>query len=129
MANELSVLAWSVVLGLVHVFAAAAAVTHVRGLAWNVSARDGASAPLTGIPARLARAQANFFETFPLFAALVLAVVVGGHADAQTLFGAQLYLGARVVYLPLYAAGIPYLRSLAFGVALVGLVMLLRALL
>lgn len=129
MANELSLLAWSVVLGLVHIFTAAAAVTHQRGLAWNVSARDGTAAPLTGVAARLVRAQANFFETFPLFAVLVLAVVVGGHADGQTLLGAQLYLGARVVYLPLYAAGIPYLRSLAFGVAIVGLVMLLRALL
>jgi uncharacterized MAPEG superfamily protein len=129
MTSELSVLAWSVVLGLVHIGVAAAAVTHQRGLAWNVSARDGTAAPLAGVAARLARAQANFFETFPLFAALVLGVVVAGKADAQTLLGAQVYLWARVAYLPLYAFGIPYVRTIAFGVAVWGLPVLLRALL
>lgn len=129
MTSELSVLAWSVVLGLVHIGVAAAAVTHQRGLAWNVSARDGAAAPLDGVAARLTRAQANFFETFPLFAALVLGVVVAGKADAQTLLGAQVYLCARIVYLPLYAFGIPYVRTLAFGAAVWGMLVLLRALL
>lgn len=129
MATELSVLGWSVVLGLVHIGLAAAAATRERGLAWNVSARDGASKPLGGVAARLARAQANFLETFPLFAALVLGVVVAGKADAQTLLGAQVYLWSRVVYLPLYAAGVPYLRTLAFGGAVWGMLVLLRALL
>ena len=128
MTTELSVLGWSVVLGLVHIGLAAAAATHERGLAWNVSARDGSSKPLGGVASRLARAQANFLETFPLFAALVLGVVAAGASDAQTLLGAQVYLAARVVYLPLYAAGVPYLRTVAFGAAVWGMLVLLRAL-
>jgi uncharacterized MAPEG superfamily protein len=31
---------------------------------------------------------------------------------AQTLWGTSLYLGARVLYVPLYAFGIPYVRTL-----------------
>ncbi|MBU6247381.1 MAG: MAPEG family protein, partial [Xanthomonadaceae bacterium] len=42
--------------------------------------------------------------------------------------GAQLYLWARVAYLPVYAAGIPYLRSAVWGVSMVGLLLVLSAL-
>ncbi len=38
--------------------------------------------------------------------------------------GAWLWLAARIVYIPLYVLGVPYLRSLAFGVSAVGLVMM-----
>jgi len=41
----------------------------------------------------------------------------------------QLYFWARLAYVPLYAAGIPYVRSLAWVVSLVGILMLLWALL
>ena len=40
--------------------------------------------------------------------------------------GAWLWLGARVAYLPLYAFGVRYLRSLAFIVSAVGLLLILR---
>jgi len=39
--------------------------------------------------------------------------------------GAWLWLGARVVYLPLYALGIPVVRSLAFLVSMAGIIMML----
>jgi len=41
----------------------------------------------------------------------------------------QLYFWARLIYLPLYAAGVPYVRSLVWLVSLLGIVMLLWALL
>ena len=63
-----------------------------------------------------------------MFAAAVLAVVAVDRADAQTALGAQLYFWARVAYIPLYAAGIPYLRSVVWGVSLVGILMVLAAL-
>jgi len=78
--------------------------------------------PLVG---RLERAQANFFETFPLLIAAVLIVSAAGLTSKTTALGAWLWLGARIVYLPLYAFGIPVVRSLAWGVSLVGLVMIL----
>jgi uncharacterized MAPEG superfamily protein len=67
-------------------------------------------------------------ETFPLFAAAVLAVVATSHTSENTALGAQLYFWGRVAYVPLYAAGIPYLRTVAWAVALVGLLKILFAL-
>jgi uncharacterized MAPEG superfamily protein len=82
---------------------------------------------LTGVPGRLDRARGNFLETFAFFAALVLAVVALGRQNAGSALGAQLYFWARLVYVPVYAAGIPYLRTLVWAVSIVGLVMLLSA--
>ena len=126
---EIRMLAWAVVLGLIQLFAAAALMTRQRGMQWNASARDGVPTPLTGVAGRLERAQRNFLETFPFFAAAVLAVALTGRGDAMTAFGAQLYLWARVVYVPIYAAGIPYIRSLVWGASVAGLLMVLSGLL
>ncbi len=82
--------------------------------------------PLAG---RLQRAQSNFMETFPFFAAAVLAVVLTQRQDGMTAVAVQLYFWARLIYLPLYAAGVPYVRSLVWLVSLLGIVMLLWALL
>ena len=42
--------------------------------------------------------------------------------------GAQLFFWARLVYVPLYAAGIPVARTVAFVVATLGIVLILIAL-
>lgn len=128
MPIELKMLAWSIVLGLVHVFLAAGLVTRQRGLKWNASARDGEPAPITGIAARVDRASRNFLETFVFFAAAVLAVVVAQKTSAQTALGAEIYVWARVAYLPIYAAGIPYLRTVVWAVSLWGFLQVLEAL-
>jgi uncharacterized MAPEG superfamily protein len=54
---------------------------------------------------------------------------VAGREGTATLWGAGIYLAARVVYVPLYAFGVPYLRSLAWGVSLGGLLAVLSAIL
>jgi uncharacterized MAPEG superfamily protein len=46
----------------------------------------------------------------------------------MTVLGAQLYFWARLVYVPVYAAGIPYLRTLIWAASIVGIVLLLTAL-
>ncbi len=128
MGVELQMLLWAIVLGLVQLMLGAALSTQQRGLAWNASARDGEPKPLTGVAARMDRALRNFLETFGFFAAAVLAVVVAQRTSAHTALGAQLYLWARVAYVPVYAAGIPYLRTLIWAVSLAGLLMVLLAL-
>ena len=127
MPIELKMLAWSVALGLVHVLLGAVLTTHQRGLRWNVGARDAVLPPVTGVAARVDRALRNFLETFPFFAAAVLAVVVLEWGDASTALGAQCYFWARLAYVPLYAAGVPYLRTVVWGVSLWGLLQLLWA--
>lgn len=129
MTIELKMLAWAVVLGLIHVAIAATLSTRQRGLRWNAGSRDGEVAALTGVAARATRASANFLETFPFFAAAVLAVLLAQRADAHTALGAQIYLWARVAYLPVYLAGIPYLRTVVWAAALAGLLMVLGGLL
>ncbi len=128
MAIELQMLAWAIALGIVQLLLGAALSSQQRGLGWNVSARDGESKPLTGVAARMDRALKNFLETFGFFAAAVLAVVVAQRTSANTALGAQLYFWARVAYVPVYAAGIPYVRTLIWAVSLVGLVKVLFAL-
>ena len=118
-------LAWGCVLALVHILVTAQVRTRQYGTKWNMGARDEELPPPRPIVGRLDRAQANFFETFPLMIAAVLIVSAAGLNSANTALGAMLWLGARVVYLPLYALGIPYLRTLVWAVALAGIVMVL----
>ncbi|WP_394001025.1 MAPEG family protein [Luteimonas sp. WGS1318] len=128
MTIELQMLAWSIVLGLVHVGVAGGFATAQRGLRWNAGNRDAEAPPLRGAAVRTAAASRNFLETFPFFAAAILAVVVSGRADAGTALGAQVYLWARVAYLPVYAIGVPYLRTAIWVVSLWGLLQVLKGL-
>ena len=128
MTTELCMLVWSVVLGLMQITRAASGSVAQRGLVWAVGARDGEARVLTGIAARLDRVRHNFLETFPLFAAAVLAAFALQRHDGMTILGAQLYFWARLVYLPVYAAGIPYLRTLIWAASVVGIVLVLVAL-
>ena len=128
MTIEIKWLAWSIALGLAYVLIAATLGTQQRGLKWNASNRDGELKALTGAAARAARANANFLETFPFFAAAVLAVVLTKNNTAHTAFGAELYFWARLAYLPIYIIGIPYLRTVVWAVSFWGLLQLLEAL-
>lgn len=126
---ELHMLAFSVALGLVHVVAASHSASLQRGYRWTASARDEPVGPLVGIAGRLARALSNFSETFPFFAALVLAVLVAGKSGQLSQWGTGLYFFARVAYLVLYAFGVPLIRSLVWNVATFGIILLVVALL
>ena len=127
MTIELSLLAWAVVLGLAHAVGTGQFTTLQHGLSYGISPRDEKK-PLEGVGARVERAFGNYMQTFPFFAAAVLLAHVAGRHSWLTVMGAQLYFWARLVYVPLYAFGVPVARTLAFLVALVGIVMLLVAL-
>ena len=128
MTVELKMLGWSIFLGLAHVFIAAGLGTRQRGLKWNASNRDGEPQPLTGIAARAARANLNFLETFGFFAAAVLAVVVAKHTTPHTALGSEIYFWARLAYLPIYIAGIPYLRTAVWALSFWGMLQVLEGL-
>ena len=82
---------------------------------------------MVGVAGRLARASRNFGETFPFFAAAVLANHVAGSRSDLSLYGAHLYLWARIAYLPIYVAGTYLIRSLVWNVAFVGIALNLVA--
>lgn len=129
MTTELTLLGWTLVLALLQIALASTLRTLETGIAFNVSARDGEAPPPRPLTARLQRAQANLFETLPLFAVAVLIAHVAGRNSSETVLACQLYLGARVLYVPLYAAGVPVLRTLVWAASIVGLVMLVKAIL
>ena len=129
MSIELRILLWSVVLGFLHIVAASHAASLQRGYRWTASARDGEVAPLTGVAGRLDRALRNYCDTFPFFAALVLVAHTAGRHSGLTESGAMLYFVARLAYLPLYALGVPLIRSLVWNVAALGMALIFVALL
>ncbi len=129
MTTELTLLGWTLVLALVQIGLAGAMRTVETGLMFNMSARDGEAPPMRPITARLQRAQANLFETLPLFAAAVLIAHVAGRNSPETVLGCQLFLAARVLYVPLYAFGVPVVRTIVWGASLAGLIMIIKAIL
>ena len=129
MAIELTILAWSMVLLLVHIFAAAQVKTQQYGTKWNMGARDESLPSISPLGGRLSRAQANFMETLPIAIVALIGVVVAGRTSDTTALGGWIWLGARVAYLPVYALGIPMIRTLIFLVSLIGIGMVLWPLL
>jgi uncharacterized MAPEG superfamily protein len=129
MPVELKILALGALLLLVHIFTATRFKTAQYGRKWNVGARDEtlpAANPVTG---RTVRAQANFQETFPVAIVALIGIVVANRTSSTTALGGWIWLGARLVYLPLYAFGIPVIRTIVWAVGLAGLVMVIWPLL
>jgi uncharacterized MAPEG superfamily protein len=125
----LTLLAWTLVLAVAQFLLAASARTRETGITYNAGPRDEPGPPPGLLTGRLRRAQSNLYETLPLFAAAILIAHVAGRDGALTLWGAWLYLVARVVYVPLYALGIPMVRSMVWMVSLLGLALVLIAVL
>lgn len=128
MTTEYQMLLWTIVLGLVQLVIHVLAAIKARGLAWAFSPRDTAMPRLEGVGGRLDRAFYNLLETFPFFAAAVLLAGTLGVHNSLTVWGAELFFWARVAYLPIYAVGLPVVRTGVWGVSVAGIVMVLAAL-
>ncbi|MDR7009374.1 MAPEG family protein [Paraburkholderia strydomiana] len=89
--------------------------------------REGAPEP-TGIAGRGIRAHRNLLENLVPFAIVVLAARWIGVSNSITVAGAWLFLGARVVHVITYLAGIKGIRTLAYLASLVGTVLVLSQL-
>jgi uncharacterized MAPEG superfamily protein len=124
MPIELIGLIASVALGIVHIVLASHSASLQRGYMWSASARDEEVPPLRGMAGRLSRASANYLETFPYFGVLALAVYFAGASGTTSTWGVGLYMLGRLLYLPLYAFGVILVRSLAWNVATLGIVLL-----
>jgi uncharacterized MAPEG superfamily protein len=129
MPVELKILALGALLLFVHIFTATRFKTAQYGRKWNVGARDQALAEPSPVTGRTMRAQANFQETFPIAIVALLGVVIAGKTSPMTALGGWIWLGARVVYLPLYAVGVPVVRTVVWTISAIGLVMVIWPLL
>lgn len=129
MAIEIRILVYAAILLLVHIFTAVHFKTKQYGTKWNTGARDEDLPPANPIVGRLERARDNYQETLPITVIGLLGVVVAGKTSDLTALGGWIWLGARIVYLPLYWAGIPVVRTLVFLVSVIGLIMVIWPLL
>jgi uncharacterized MAPEG superfamily protein len=120
---EIQMLCWSVVLGLVQLVIVTVLAIKDQGPAYNISARDAPPPPVNIVTARLQRAFGNYRETFVYFAVAVLMVTLLNKTNPTTALGAQLYFWARLVYVPIYAAGLAGVRTAVWTVSFIGLVM------
>jgi uncharacterized MAPEG superfamily protein len=82
--------------------------------------------PLAGRAQRTAK---NTLENFVLFAAVALVAQAAGKSSPQLVDGAQIFFWARIVYIPVYLAGIAYVRTAVWLVSIVGLALMVRTLL
>ncbi|WMS44903.1 MAPEG family protein [Acuticoccus sp. MNP-M23] len=123
MPIELRIVAFAGVLVVVQLLLAGGSRLLAFGPAWGAGPRDSVPGEPPVWSGRADRACRNVLETFPVFAAVAIAVVVAGVADATTALGAQIYIIARIAYLPVYVLGIAYVRSVIWAAALAGIFM------
>lgn len=127
MSFELMVLTAASFWGFVQLVAAAQAANVQHGLRWAASPRDVEMPPLKPIPGRISRNFRNYMETFPFFAAAVLAAEAAGVHNELTHWGSIAYIGGRIAYTALYVSGMPLIRSLFWNVAAFGMLAILAA--
>ena len=106
----------------------------IRNQEWTREGRDiglgnrdnlNEATPMGG---RAERAAKNSIEAAVFFMPLALIANAAG-LDAEVLLGAQIAFWARIAYVPIYIAGIKYLRSLVWIVGVVGYGMMVAAML
>lgn len=110
----IALLVLSVVLLVLHVMLQGFLATRELGSQWNAGPRDEGLKPKSPLAGRAERASANFRETYPAFVGLILALAFYGDAGGWGLIGGWVWFLCRIVYIPLYLAGIPYIRSLVW---------------
>ena len=122
MTIELWFVLAAALLGLVHLSAASFAFKAQVGNEYSVGPRDENLQP-AGIAGRLHRAHQNFLETYVIFVAFVVIVHLTNAYGQLSFWGAIIYLIGRIMFLPLYAWGVAWLRTLSWNLATFGLVL------
>lgn len=87
------------------------------GMGYLLSSRDEVRT-VSGIAGRLERALNNSVTAMVLFAPAVLLIVVTEKSSNVTVLACQVFLLARIVYLPAYAFKLTGIRSLAWTTGL-----------
>ena len=126
--SELTCLELSVLLWLAHVLTQSVTGSAEFGLAYSLSSRDAEPAPKGRAWGRATRAIHNYVENLVPFVAVALALIATGHGGKLSEDGATIWIVARILYLPTYVLGIPYVRTALWGISVIGLLMMLARL-
>jgi len=123
MSPDLTYLLFSTILCFVQVLIAASGANTQVGLTTLAGNREDLP-DMVGWAGRARRAHLNMIENLVLFAALVLIAAVAGKANATTAMGAMIFFWARLAYAVIYLIGLPWLRTLAWFVGVIGMAMI-----
>jgi uncharacterized MAPEG superfamily protein len=99
----------------------------VRGTMGAMANPSAADVPQSAWAQRMIAAHANTVENLVVFAPLVLTAQALNIHTASTAFACALFFWCRLVYVGVYTAGIPVIRTLAFAGGWVAQVILVLA--
>jgi uncharacterized MAPEG superfamily protein len=129
MSTDLRLLTYSVVLTWVMLLTA----SLVRARAWTMPGtvvalgnRDDVPEP-SPLAGRADRAARNMVENLVMFGSLVCVANLLRLPSERLELGARLFFYARVLYFPVYLAGIKYVRTAVWAVSVVGMIEILQA--
>lgn len=120
---EITLLIWSVALCVAQMLIAVVGALLQVGLPALTGNREGMT-EIKGWAGRAQRAHRNMLESLPLFAILVIVAAMANLSNDTTALGAQLFFWGRVAHALIYLAGLPFLRTGAWAVSMVGLVLI-----
>jgi len=99
----------------------------VRGTMGAMANPSPTDTPQSAWAQRMNAAHANTVENIVVFAPLVLTAQALNIHTASTAFACELFFWCRLIYVAVYTAGIPVVRTLAFTGGFVAQVMLVLA--
>ena len=120
---ELSLLILTAALTILQMLVSALGSITQIGLTTLAGNRDNLT-ETTGWASRAQRAHRNMLESIAVFAILVMSAHHLNISNDMTVLGAQLFFWGRVAFSIIYIAGIPWVRTAAWGVSLVGLILI-----
>ncbi|MEO0342999.1 MAG: MAPEG family protein [Pseudomonadota bacterium] len=115
MTPELKVLALAAILQYIQFLLMGIPLNIQLGVQATAGPRDG-GLKVMGVAGRLYRAFNNHFEALILFTIAVVVVTLSDQSTPYTAACAWAYLISRILYIPAYISGIPFLRTAVFTV-------------
>lgn len=123
LSNELSLLAIYGLIVAVTLVLQASGFLMQAGLGYLLSSRDEGLTP-QGMAARIDRALGNSIVAMALFAPPILILAVKDAFSGQSLIAAQIFVLARLIYVPAYVFGIIGLRTFVWTLGFFATVLL-----
>ena len=123
MSMEMTLLIWATGLTFIQMLIAALGSMSQNDLLTLVGNREKLN-KVKGWAARAQRDKKNMLENIVLFAILVITTKITGISNEITILGAQLFFWGRVAFSIIYVIGVPWVRTVAWGVSIVGLILI-----
>ena len=123
LSPELTLLLWSIAITFIQLIVSLLGATVQHGLPTLAGNRENIG-PTSGWAGRAQRAHRNMLENLILFAILVIVAHIAGISNELTILGAQLFFWGRLAYSLIYVIGIAWLRTAAFLISILGLILI-----